>query len=79
MNSADSATMFDPPLSDRELWKFAILIEMHFGDEAPGFITDRMTTLAKNGDQPGVAIWEAIADRYDQLQGETTARHWLPT
>ena len=78
MGSA-AARMFEPPLSDRELWNCAVLIEKQCGEDAPAFIAARMSTLASEGDDAGVAQWRAIADRYDRLQSFNRARRWLPT
>jgi hypothetical protein len=66
--------MFDPPLSDRELWDCAILIETRHGERTPGYISDRMIECASQGDVAAIDMWKAIADRYDQLQ----ARHRGP-
>ena len=62
------ASTFDPPLSDRELWDCAVLVEKLHGDRGAHFISDRMTVLAEEGDLEGVTAWKAIADRFDQLQ-----------
>ena len=61
-------------LSDKELWACAAWVEQHHGDRAPHFITERLMTLARDGDEGGVLAWKGISDRYDQLQ----ARHRGP-
>jgi hypothetical protein len=70
--------MFDPPLSDRELWDCAILVEKQCGEEAPAFIIQRLTALAKEGDEASIAVWKAIAERYDRLQKCEPSRRRLP-
>jgi hypothetical protein len=55
-------------LTDRELWACATLVEQRHGDRAPFLITDRMLSLAAQGDEAAVAMWKAISDRFDQLR-----------
>ena len=74
--AGDGTSMFDPPLSDRELWRCAILIEKLHGKRALQHIEERMLALAKAGDEDGVAAWKAIAHRYGRLR--ETHRRPLP-
>lgn len=53
--------------NDRELWALALWIEKHYGDEAPGFIAEQVTRLAKAGDFKEVAMWWEVAARFDAL------------
>jgi hypothetical protein len=66
--TGDGTSMFDPPLSDRELWCCAILIEKLHGNRALQHIDERMLALAEAGDAGGVAAWKAIAHRYGRLR-----------
>ena len=52
---------------DRERWAEALLVERQHGSRAPAFIAERVAALALAGDLQGVARWQAIAERYDQL------------
>ena len=62
-------------LSDWELWAAAAFVEKQYGERAPHFITERLLTLAEQGDEEGVATWQAISDRFDWLTGRV--RHQI--
>jgi len=65
-------------ISDRELWACAQQVINHHGPDVDRFIEERMTALAKAGDDAGVEAWVAIAGRVDQLRrmpAEDEARH----
>jgi len=66
--TGDGTSMFDPPLSERELWDCAILVEKLHGKRALQHIGERMHALAEAGDADGVAAWKAIAHRYGRLR-----------
>lgn len=53
---------------ERELWACALHVEKEHGERAPEFIAERVHALAMTGDILGVERWQAIADRFDQLQ-----------
>ena len=55
-------------LSDKELWAVATYLEQRLGDRAAFFITERMVTLAEQGDDKGVMMWKGVSDRCDQLR-----------
>lgn len=55
-------------LTDWELWACATLVEKQHGERAPFYITERLLTLAAEGDQVGLATWQEIAERLDQLR-----------
>ena len=60
---------------DHEVWAEALLLERQHGDAAPQMIAERIRTLARDGDESGVARWLAIADRYDSLQPDDRPAH----
>lgn len=55
-------------ISDRELWACAQQVIDHHGPDVDRFIAERMTALATTGDEAGIRIWRAIADRIDRLR-----------
>lgn len=55
------------PLSDRQLWQYARHVIAGFGDKASDHAFDRIVESAKTGDEEGVATWQAIAERIEQL------------
>jgi len=55
-------------ISDRELWACAHQVMNHHGPDVDSFIEARMTALAQAGDDVGVKVWFAIAERVDKLR-----------
>ena len=65
-------------ISDRELWACAQQLINHHGPDVDRFIEERMTALARAGDDAGMQAWLAIANRVDQLRrkpAEDEVRH----
>jgi hypothetical protein len=60
-------------ISDRVLWACANEVLQQHGDRAPVFVAERIGALALSGDEAGVATWQAIAARMDQLNAVLTA------
>ena len=61
--------MCEPGLSDRDLWMCAVLIENRHGAErGAALVEERIAILIEQGDHQAAAVWEAILNRYDQLQ-----------
>lgn len=58
---------------DQELWAAALWVERNHGDKGLDHIAREVERLAAEGDEAGVATWEAIADRYRQLRDKTHA------
>lgn len=54
-------------LTEWELWACANKVMCDHGEAAPDFIAERISTLTSNGDEQGVANWNAINARYQQL------------
>ena len=54
-------------LADRELWACALQVERQHGADASAVIAERITALARAADADGVAAWQAIATRLDDL------------
>jgi hypothetical protein len=55
--------------SDQERWAEALAVERQHGNNAPGFIAERIGALALAGDMGGVERWREIATKLDQLRG----------
>lgn len=53
---------------EQELWGVALWLEKTHGAEAPDHIAREVTRLAAEGDEEGIAMWRAVAERYDQLR-----------
>jgi len=53
---------------EHEIWACALWVEQHHGTRGPDYIGEQVTRLALAGDAAGVAMWRAIADRYDALR-----------
>ena len=51
-----------------EVWAEALWVEQHKGSSGPRFIAERISELARKGDEAGVARWKRIADAFDQLR-----------
>ena len=51
-----------------EIWAEALWVEQHKGGSGPRFIAERVSKLARKGDEAGVARWKRIADAFDQLR-----------
>ena len=52
---------------DQELWGIALWIEKTHGDEGPAHIASEVARLAALNDVDGIAMWRAVAERYDRL------------
>lgn len=59
---------------DQELWGVALWVEKIHGDRGPDHIAAQMARLAAEGDEVGIALWRAVAERYDKL-GERSSTH----
>lgn len=53
--------------SDHEMWAIALKVEQDHGSEGPRHIAERIGAAAIAGDWDGVALWKAVAVKYDQL------------
>lgn len=62
-------------ITDWELWAAAAHVQRLFGEEAALHVATRIGALALEGDTAGIATWQAIAQRLDQLLRQSrTAR-----
>jgi hypothetical protein len=52
---------------DQELWALALNVERQYGGDAPRHIAEMIKNAALEGDKVGIDLWNAIADKYDQL------------
>ena len=53
---------------EQELWGVALWLEKAHGDEALDHIAREVARLAAAGDEAGIAMWRAVAERYDTLR-----------
>ena len=56
---------------DQELWGVALWVEKAHGAAGPTHISQQITRLARNGDEQGIAMWQAVAERYNQLKAKS--------
>lgn len=54
-------------MTEWELWACAQTVLQRHGDRAPAFVAERIGALALDGDSNGVAAWQGIARRIEQL------------
>ncbi|OYU37312.1 hypothetical protein [Novosphingobium sp. PASSN1] len=54
-------------LSDWELWACANEVLKTHGDKAALFVAEQIGVLVLEGDQTGIATWQAIARRISEL------------
>lgn len=52
----------------QELWALALHVEQQRGDDAPHYIAEMIGKAALAGDDVGIGLWKAVAERYDQLR-----------
>lgn len=57
---------------DQELWGVALWLERTHGRNGADHITDQIARLAEAGDEDGIAMWRAVAKRYDRLREQTS-------
>lgn len=66
------------PLSEWELWACASQVLTTHGDKAALHVAEQLGTLALRGDAEGIATWQEIARRIEQLRAnpdQSVARH----
>jgi len=56
--------------SEHELWAIALKVERDHGDSGPRHIAQKIGAAAIAGEWDAVAMWKAIAGRFDQLREE---------
>lgn len=56
-----------PALTDWELWAVAAKVMDAEGDDVGEFLIERVHALTEAGDDEGVMMWLAVADRVQQL------------
>jgi len=54
-------------IGERELWACASTVLSQHGDGALAVVAERIGELALAGDQAGMDVWKAIAERMDKL------------
>jgi hypothetical protein len=53
---------------EHELWEMALRVEREHGAAGPLHIAEMIGAAAISGYWDGVAMWKAVAARYDQLE-----------
>lgn len=56
---------------DAELWGVALSVEKTHGERGAEHIAGRVASLTALGDQGGIAMWRAVAERYAKLRART--------
>jgi hypothetical protein len=56
---------------DQELWGVALWVEKTHGGCGPDHIAAQVSRLAAEGDEEGIAMWRAVAERFDKLHERT--------
>lgn len=52
---------------EQHIWACALEVERQHGDKAAAFVAERIVSLIGEHDAAGVAMWQAIGARLDQL------------
>ncbi len=60
--------------SDHELWAIALKVEKDHGSEGPRHIAECIGGAAIAGEWDAVAMWKAVAAKYDLLRQGVSAR-----
>lgn len=53
---------------DQELWAMALHVEREHGADGPAFIIAQAERNRLAGERAGVDLWEAVGQRFEQLQ-----------
>lgn len=54
---------------EQHVWACALEVERQHGERASAFVAERIASLTDEHDAAGVAMWQAIGGRLDQLSG----------
>lgn len=60
--------------SEHELWAIALKVEKDHGDRGPRHIAQNIGAAAVAGEWDAVALWKAVAARFDQLRDQPHLR-----
>lgn len=60
--------------TDHELWAIALKVENDHGSEGPRHIAERIGGAAIAGEWDAVAMWKAVAAKYDLLRQDASGR-----
>ena len=52
---------------DQELWGMALWVEKAHGSDGAQFIAEKIARLRGRGEEGGVALWQDVARRFEQL------------
>ena len=52
---------------DQELWGMALWVEKTHGSDGAQYIADKIARLQRRGEEGGVALWQDVACRFEQL------------
>ncbi|WP_431470137.1 DUF6961 family protein [Sphingosinithalassobacter sp. LHW66-3] len=56
---------------DQELWGMALWVEKTHGSDGAQFIAETIARLRRRGEEDGVALWQDVARRFEQLSERT--------
>ena len=59
---------------DQELWGVALALVKQHGDQAPLKVAERIGQLAVQGEAAGIALWQEVAGRLDDLRSSRAPR-----
>jgi hypothetical protein len=55
----------------REIWGMALWVERRHGEGGWFYIAQQRDRLLETGDMDGVALWRAVAKRFDRLRKDS--------
>ena len=60
---------------DQELWGMALWVEKTHGSDGAHFIAEKIARLRGRGEEGGVALWQDVAHRFEQLSERSQAEN----
>lgn len=60
---------------DQELWGMTVWVEKTHGFEGAQFIAEKIARLRRRGEDGGVALWQDVARRFEQLSERSPAEN----
>ena len=56
-----------PVTREQEIWALALSVERKHGENAAGYIAERVAAFEQSGPPEAVALWRQVQRRYEQL------------